>query len=88
MKSFVFSLTQSKPYPQKIIFLNSAVKLTTINEETIKNLKLLEDEGTQIISCGTCLDFYGVKESLKVGSIGNMYDIVDSLNKTTNKLTI
>ena len=88
MKSFVFSLTQSKPYPQKIIFLNSAVKLTTINEETIKNIKLLEDEGTQIISCGTCLDFYGVKESLKVGSIGNMYDIVDSLNKTTNKLTI
>lgn len=88
MKSFVFSLTQSKPYPKKIIFLNSGVKLTTTNEETIKNLKLLEDEGTQIISCGTCLDFYNVKESLKVGSVGNMYDIVDSLNQTTNKLTI
>lgn len=88
MKAFVFSLTQSKPYPEKIIFLNSGVKLTTTNEETIKNLKLLEDEGTQIISCGTCLDFYNVKESLKVGSVGNMYDIVDSLNQTTNKLTI
>lgn len=88
MKSFVFSLTQSKPYPKKIIFLNSGVKLTTTNEETIKNLKLLEDEGTQIISCGTCLDFYNVKESLKVGSVGNMYDIVDSLNQTTNKLII
>lgn len=88
MKSFVFSLTQSKPYPHKIIFINSAVKLTTINEETIKNLKILENEGTQIVSCGTCLDFYNLKDSLKVGSIGNMYDIVDSLNKSINKLTI
>lgn len=88
MKAFIFSLTQSKPYPEKIIFLNSGVQLTTTNEETVKNLKILEKENTQIVSCGTCLDFYNLKESLQVGSIGNMYDIVDSLNKTDNKLSI
>ena len=52
------------------------------------DIKVLEENGVEIVSCGACLDFYNLKESVKVGSIGNMYDIVDSLNKSTNKLTI
>ena len=88
MKGFIFTLTQSKPFPKKVMFLNSGVKLTSENEETIKNLKVLEENGVEIVSCGACLDFYNLKKSVKVGSIGNMYDIVDSLNKSTNKLTI
>ena len=88
MKSFVFSLTQSKPYPSKVIFVNSGVKLTTQNEEVIKNLKVLENEGVEIISCGTCLDFYGLKEELKVGIAGNMYDIVDSINNAESKMSV
>jgi len=88
MKAFIFTLTQSKPLPKKVMFLNSGVKLTTENEETIKNLQVLENEGTEIVSCGTCLDFYNLKDKLKVGSVGNMYDIVDSLNQTSNKLSI
>lgn len=88
MKGFIFTLTQSKPFPKKIMFLNGGVKLTSDNEETIKNLKVLEDAGVEIVSCGACLDFYGLKEKVKVGKIGNMYDIVDSLNKAVNKVTI
>lgn len=88
MKAFIFTLTQSNPLPKKVMFLNSGVKLTTENEETIKNLQVLENEGTEIVSCGTCLDFYNLKDKLKVGSVGNMYDIVDSLNQTSNKLSI
>lgn len=88
MKGFIFAITQSKPLPKKIMFLNSGVKLTTENEDTIKNLLILEKEGTEIVSCGTCLDFYNLKDKLKVGTIGNMYDIVNSLNISNNKLTI
>ena len=88
MKAFIFTLSQSKPLPKKVMFLNSGVKLTTENEETVKNLQVLENEGTEIVSCGTCLDFYNLKDKLKVGSVGNMYDIVDSLNQTSNKLSI
>lgn len=88
MKGFIFTLTQSKPLPKKVMFLNSGVKLTTENEETVKNLQILEKEGTEIVSCGTCLDFYNLKDKLKVGSVGNMYDIVDSLNQSSNKLII
>ena len=62
MKGFIFTLTQSKPFPKKVMFLNSGVKLTSENEETIKNLKVLEENGVEIVSCGACLDFYNLKE--------------------------
>ena len=48
----------------------------------------MQENGTQIVSCGTCLDFYNLKDQVKVGTIGNMYDIVDSLNQATNKFVI
>lgn len=88
MKSFIFSLKESKPIPQKLIFLNSGVNLTTTNKEAIENLKIMQENGTQIVSCGTCLDFYNLKDQVKVGTIGNMYDIVDSLNQAINKFVI
>lgn len=88
MKTFIFSLTESKPFPKKLMFVNSGVYLTTINEETVKNLKILQEGGTEIISCGICLDFYNLKDKLQVGSVGNMYDITNSLNASRNKLVI
>lgn len=88
MKTFIYSLTESHPYPKKIMFVNTGVYLTTKNEETIKNLKLLEEGGTEILSCGICLNYYNLKEKLAVGQIGNMYDIVDSLNQSLNKIIL
>ena len=40
---------------------------------------LLEKEGVEILSCGTCLAFYGIKEKLRVGKVTNMPLTVDSL---------
>ena len=69
MKGFIYTLTESKPYPKSILLVNSGVKLSTENYDTIGNLKILEEAGVEILSCGTCLDYYGLKESLKVGSV-------------------
>lgn len=77
MKGFVYTLTETKPYPKYIILVNSGVNLSTGNEDTIENLKKLENFGVEIVSCGTCLDFYNLKESLKVGRVSNMYDILE-----------
>lgn len=88
IKGFIYTLTEVKPYPKHIIFVNSGVKLTTINEDTVENLKLLEENGVNIISCGTCLDYYGVKDNLAVGSITNMYNIVDIFTNTPNTISI
>ena len=84
MKGFVYTLTETKPYPKYIILVNSGVNLSTGNEDTIENLKKLENFGVEIVSCGTCLDFYNLKESLKVGRVSNLYDILEIM-KNTNK---
>lgn len=81
MKSLIYTLTQTKPFPNKILLLNSGVNLSTINDEIVQHLKMLEKEGTEVFSCGTCLNFYNLAEQLQVGKIGNMYDVVESITE-------
>ena len=88
MKGFVYTLTETKPYPKYIILVNSGVNLSTGNEDTIENLKKLENFGVEIVSCGTCLDFYNLKESLKVGRVSNMYDILEIMKNTDKTISI
>ena len=81
MKSFIFSLTKQDVLPDEMIFYNEGVKITTTKSETLLYLKYLADNGVEIVSCGTCLDFFHLKEELQVGSVTNMYDIVERMEK-------
>ena len=78
MKAFIFALTSQDEAPEKVICYNSGAYLTTEDPDTIKDLKSLEEAGTTVMTCGTCLDFYGLKEKLQVGIVSNMYDIVEA----------
>ena len=79
MKAFVFALTKQDQLPDTILCYNSGASLTCEGAETLEDLKLLESEGVTILTCGTCLDFYGLKEKLAVGGVTNMYDIVERM---------
>lgn len=81
MKSFLFALTKQDQYPSTIIFYNEGVLITSSDSEMLEDLKTLEDNGVEIISCGTCLDYFNCKDDLKVGSVTNMYDIVERMEK-------
>ncbi len=63
-----------------MIFINSGVKLTTIDEEAAEAVSLLEEKGVQVLSCGTCLQHYGIEDKLRVGKVTNMFEIIESLN--------
>ena len=79
MKAFVFALTKQDQLPDTILCYNSGAYLTCEGADTLEDLKLLESEGVTILTCGTCLDFYGLKEKLAVGGVTNMYDIVERM---------
>ena len=79
MKAFVFALTKQDQLPDTILCYNTGAYLTCEGADTLEDLKLMESEGVTILTCGTCLDFYGLKEKLAVGSITNMYDIVQRM---------
>lgn len=88
IKSFIYTVTETKPYPNTILFYNSGVKLTVEGSPVIDDIKSLEEKGVEIISCGTCLDFYNLKEKLGVGSISNMYTIYENLEQADKTLII
>jgi selenium metabolism protein YedF len=79
MRSFLKTLLDLNPTPSKLIFINSGVRLTSEGSDVLETLQALSGKGVGILSCGTCLDYYGLKEKLKVGIISNMYDIAQSL---------
>ena len=79
MKAFVFALTKQDQLPDTILCYNSGAYLTCEGADTLEDLKLLESEGVTILTCGTCLDFYGLKEKLAVGGVTNLYDIVERM---------
>ncbi len=60
--------------------VNGAVSLTTQNGDALDSLKKLEAKGAKIASCGTCLDFYGLRDQLLIGSIGTMQQTVEIMN--------
>jgi selenium metabolism protein YedF len=88
MKSYTYALTETSPLPKAVMFLNSGVKLTTEGSEVLGNIKKLEDSGVEIISCGTCLDYYKLKEKLQAGIVGNMYSIIEMMNSAGKVINI
>jgi selenium metabolism protein YedF len=79
MGAFLKTIIGAEPQPKKIIFINSGVKLATEGSEVLESIIEMEKKGIEILSCGTCLNFYGLKEKLRVGVVSNMYDIIESL---------
>ena len=88
MKSYTYALTETKPLPKAVMFLNSGVKLTSEGSEVLENIKRLEGSGVEIISCGTCLDYYKLKETLQAGIVGNMYSIIEKMNSAGKVINI
>ena len=81
MKAFIFALSKQDVLPETVLCYNSGAFLTCEGSESLEDLKNLEAQGVKIMTCGTCLDFYGLKEKLMVGGISNMYDIVEAQEK-------
>ena len=79
MKAFLKTLLELTVRPKQLIFVNSGVYLTTNGSEEIETIRTLEQEGSGIFSCGTCLDFYHLKDMLEVGQMSNMFEIASLL---------
>uniref|UniRef100_UPI003FED6D04 sulfurtransferase-like selenium metabolism protein YedF n=1 Tax=Fusobacterium mortiferum TaxID=850 RepID=UPI003FED6D04 len=77
MKGFIYTLSEIEELPKTILFYNEGVKLAIEGAESLQDLKSLEERGVEILSCGTCLNFYGITEKLRVGSVTNMYTILE-----------
>lgn len=79
IKGFIYAVTQLDELPKKMLFYNGGATLTVEGSDSLEDLKSLEAQGVEIMTCGTCLDYYQIKDKLAVGSVTNMYSIVEAM---------
>ena len=84
LKAFVFALTQQDQLPKTVLFYNGGASLTCEGSPMLEDLKALEAEGVEILTCGTCLNYYGITEKLAVGGVTNMYVIAEKMLNAGN----
>ncbi|HQN71706.1 MAG TPA: sulfurtransferase-like selenium metabolism protein YedF, partial [Smithella sp.] len=80
IKSFVHTVADLGKKPDVMIFYNTGVKLTIEGSDVLEDLKQMNSEGVQILVCGTCLNYFEIKDKLAVGIVSNMYDIVETMS--------
>ena len=89
IKMMIYTLSEGENLPSAVLFMNSGVKLPSgDDEQIIENLKTLESKGCEVLVCGTCLNYYGLTESLKVGKVSNMYDILGKMQSAGKVITV
>jgi len=79
MRGFFHTLGEVQPLPNTIILLNSGVKLVVQDSPVLEDLRALSGRGIEILACGTCLGYYGLREQVAVGEISNMYTIAETM---------
>ena len=81
MKAFIFAVTQQDELPAAMLFYNGGARLTVEGSPVLDDLKGLAEQGVEILTCGTCLDHFGIKDQLAVGEVTNMYVIVEKMEQ-------
>ena len=79
LKGFIYSLTQLDELPATMLFYNSGAHVTCEGSASLDDLRNLADAGVEILTCGTCLEHYGIADKLAVGEVTNMYVIAQKL---------
>jgi selenium metabolism protein YedF len=80
MKAFVNTIRETEPLPSHLVFYNTGVRLVVEGSPLVEPLAELEKKGIKILACGTCLDYFGLKAKLSVGTVSNMYSILETLS--------
>ena len=88
-KMMLYTLSESEDVPAAVIFMNSGVKLPTSDKmDIINSINTLIEKGTEVLVCGTCLNYYGITDQLKVGTVSNMYEIVEKMKEAAKVITV
>lgn len=88
-KMAIYTLSESENIPTYVLFMNDGVKLTTgIEPQIIDNLNTLIEKGAKVLVCGTCLNFFGIKDDCKIGTVSNMFDILGAMQDVSKVITL
>ena len=88
VKGLLYTVSELSRPPKTLVFMNAGVRLAAERVETIELLKTIEAKGVEILVCGTCLDYYHLKESLGAGHVSNLYEITERFLSSADVVTV
>jgi len=88
MGKFVLQLSQQTPRPEAIVFYNAGVKLLASTSGCVDGFRALEQDGTDLIACGTCVDYFTLRGDLAAGRVSDMREIVATMHAAAKVVTI
>lgn len=88
MKGFLYTLNELETTLSSLIFMNKGIFLTLEDSPVIEHIQTLEKKGIEVLSCGTCLDYYQKTDKLAVGRITNMYSALETIAGADRTITI
>ncbi len=88
IKGYFYALTETKPLPKAVLFLNGGIRLALEGSPVMKSLEEMSEQGVEMLVCGTCLDYFGEKENIGIGLVSNMYDIVEKMNESNKVVRV
>lgn len=91
VKMALYTLSEADEVPSSLLFMNGGVKLIAgpdTEQQCVDNVATLQEKGTEVLVCGTCLNFFGIGDDLKVGEVSNMYDILERMHEAAKVITL
>lgn len=88
IRMFFYTLANSDSLPAALLFMNDGVKLPTLDDQVVEHLQALSARGVEVLVCGACLNFYGLTDSLRAGTVSNMYDIVSRMQSAAKVISM
>jgi selenium metabolism protein YedF len=79
LRNHLHVLTEVHPKPDVLIFYNGGVKLAAEGSPALEDLRLLVDQGVQVLLCGTCIGHFELQDKVAVGEVSNMYAITETM---------
>ena len=86
MKAFLGCISKLSRRPAVMAFMNEGVKLVLPESSACEYIKELEKAGTKILVCGTCTTHFGITDKVAVGTISNMFEIMEMITGADNTL--
>lgn len=84
----IYAFAHQDPLPKAMVFFNGGARLTCEGGESLEDVRDLESKGCEILTCGTCLDFYGIRDQLGVGGVTNLYRIAEIMATEPNVVSL
>lgn len=88
IQKFLHTIPGLTAKPDTIIFMNNGVKLVVENSAVLGELQLLEEQGIEMLACGTCLQRLELMDKMKAGRVSDMYTIADTIFNAEKVITV